>query len=148
MTLITRFATMLAAMLWWAQVALADDITISSARARASLTLTTTTGAVYFTISNAGKVDDTLLAVTTPAASSAMIHETTLVDDVMKMRMADGGLVIPAASKVEMKPGGTHVMLMGMKAPLKQGETVAVELVFQNAGVVKLEVPVQGVAAQ
>jgi periplasmic copper chaperone A len=147
MPIITRFLSMLAALLCLTQVALAADITVSGATARASLAPTATTGAIYLTIKNSGTSDDRLLSISTPAATSAMVHETTIVDDVMKMRMVET-VVIAAGATVEMKTGGTHVMLMGLKAPLKQGETLAMELVFEKAGVVKVEVPVQSVAAQ
>lgn len=145
---LVRFVFMLAAILCLTQVSLAADITVTDATARASMTPTATTGAVYFSIINSGKSDDYLLSISTPAASSAMIHETTIVDDVVKMRMIEGGLAIGAGTTVEMKTGATHVMLMGLKAPLKNGETVAMELVFDKAGKVKVEVPVEGVAAQ
>jgi periplasmic copper chaperone A len=147
MPIITRFLSMLAALLCLTQVALAADIAVSGATARASLIATATTGAIYFTITNSGTSDDRLLSISTPTATSAMIHETTIVDDVMKMRMVET-VVIAAGATVEMETGGTHVMLMGLKAPLKQGEVISMELVFEKAGVVKVEVPVQSVATQ
>jgi periplasmic copper chaperone A len=146
MSIFTRFTIMLAALLCLVQAALASDILVMNAKARASLTPTATTGAVYFSVMNQGAVDDRLLSISTPAAAMAMIHETTMVNDVMKMRMVDGGWNIKAGSTTEMKAGGTHVMLMGLKAPLKTGDTLAMELVFEKAGVVKLNVPVGGVA--
>ncbi len=144
MQIITRFMLMLAAFLCLAQVAPAADITVSGATARESLVPTATTGAIYFTITNSGTSDDRLLLISTPVATSAMIHETTIVDDVMKMRMVES-VVIAAGATVEMKTGGMHVMLMGLRAPLKIGETVAMELVFERAGVMKVNVPVVGV---
>jgi periplasmic copper chaperone A len=138
---------MLAALLCITQGALAKDITVMNATARASLVPTATTGAIYFSVVNSGTTDDHLLLMSTPVATSAMIHETTVVNDVMKMRMLET-VLIPAGKTVELKTGGTHVMLMGLKAPLKKGETVQMEFVFEKAGVVKLEVPVGDVAAQ
>jgi periplasmic copper chaperone A len=146
MCIITRFFVMLAALLCLTQVTLAADVTVLNAKARASLTPTATTGAVYFSVMNKGAADDRLLSISTPAAAMAMIHETTMVNDVMKMRMVDGGWNIKAGTTTEMKAGGTHVMLMGLKAPLKTGDTLAMELVFEKAGVVRLDVPVGGVA--
>ncbi len=146
MSIFTRFSVMLAALLCLTQVTLAADVTVLNAKARASLTPTATTGAVYFSVMNKGTADDRLLSISTPAAAMAMIHETTMVGDVMKMRMVDGGMNIAAGTTTEMKAGGTHVMLMGLKAPLKKGDTLAMELVFEKAGVVKLDVPVGGVA--
>jgi periplasmic copper chaperone A len=76
-----------------------------------------------------------------------MIHQTTVVNDVMKMSMLET-VLIPAGKTVELKTRGTHVMLMGLKAPLKKGETVEMALVFEKAGVMKVEVPVGDVVAQ
>jgi periplasmic copper chaperone A len=143
----TRFMSMLAVLLCLTQGALASDITVMNATARASLTPTATTGAVYFSIMNSGPADDRLMSISTPAAATAMIHETTVVNDIVKMRMLDH-VLIPAGKTVELKTGGTHVMLMGLKAPLKRGETVEVVLIFEKAGLVKVEVPVVDVAAQ
>ena len=120
---------------------------VMNAMARASLTPVAKTGAVYFSVMNHGGSDDRLLAVSTPAADVAQIHETTMDGDVMKMREVEGGLVVGAGETVEMKPGGTHVMLVGLKAPLKKGETVALELTFEKAGVVNVDAPVGDVAA-
>ena len=148
MPLFTRFMAMLTAMLCLAQVALASDITVTNATARASLTSTATTGAVYFSIANNGTSDDRLLSISTPAASSAMIHETTIVNDVMKMRMVEGGMVIVAGATVEMTTGGTHVMLTGLKAPLQKDGTVEMELLFEKAGKVNVVVPIESMSVQ
>jgi periplasmic copper chaperone A len=142
MTIVFRLAFMLAALLAFTQAVVAADISIVNARARASLTPTATSGAVYFSVENEGKTDETLLAVMSPAATSAMIHETTIVDNVMKMRMVEGGLVIPAGQTRDLATGATHVMLMGLKAPLKSGDTIHLELVFETAGKISIEVPV------
>jgi periplasmic copper chaperone A len=146
MTTAFRLAAMLAAILGLTQAVFAGDIAVTSVMARASLTPTTTTGAVYLSLQNKGSTDDRLLTLSTPAATSTMIHETTMVDDIMKMRMIEGGLLIAAGATLELKTGGTHLMLMGLKAPLKQGEMIALELVFEKAGKMSIEVPVRGVA--
>jgi periplasmic copper chaperone A len=146
MTTAFRLVAMLAAFLGLTQAVFAGDIVVTSAMARASLTPTTTTGAVYLSLQNKGSTDDRLLTLSTPAAASTMIHETTMVDDIMKMRMIEGGLPIAAGATLEMKTGGTHLMLMGLKAPLKQDEKIVLELVFANAGKMSIEVPVKSVA--
>jgi hypothetical protein len=56
-------------------------------------------------------------------------------------------VTLPAGERVALEPGGLHIMLMGLKAPLKKGETIELILTFAKAGQVKLEVPVAGVAA-
>lgn len=129
------------------QVAFASDIMVMNATARASLTPTAKTGAIYFSVMSHGTTEDRLLSISTPAASSAEVHETIVDGDVMKMRAIEGGLIIAPGKTYEMKPGGIHVMLMGLKAPLKKGDTVALELVFEKAGVVKVEAPVGDIGA-
>lgn len=146
MSLLARFTTMLAALLCFTQVALAGNITVVNPVARASLTPNATTGAIYFSVRNQGATDDRLLSITSAAAAMAMIHETTMVNDVMKMRMVEGGVAIAAGTTLDLKTGGTHVMLTGLKAPLKKGEMLQVELLFEKAGLVKVDVPVGGVA--
>ena len=74
----------------------------------------------------------TLTGVTTPAAGVAEVHEMKLEGDVMKMR-AVTGLDLPAGKSVELKPGGWHVMLLDLKAPLKPGTSVPVTLQFKDA---------------
>jgi periplasmic copper chaperone A len=142
-----RCLAMLAAFLCTMQVALASDIMVMNATARASLTPVAKTGAVYFSVMNHGNVDDRLLSITTPAATVAELHETVMEGDVMKMRAIEGGWVIEPGKTYDMKPGGIHVMLTGLKAPLKKGETIAFELKFENAGVVSINAPVGEIAA-
>ena len=88
---------------------------------------------------------DRLVGASSPAAEAAQIHKTESVDGVMKMREA-GPLEIPAMGTLEMKPGGYHIMLMGLKQPLKEGDTLEVTLTFEKAGQVAVKVPVGKVA--
>ena len=70
-----------------------------------------------------------------------------MVDGVMKMRMMMGGLTIPAGGKVELKPMGLHVMMMGITEKLVEGETLVLTLTFEKAGSVELAVPIAGPGA-
>jgi copper(I)-binding protein len=78
------------------------------------------------------------------------VHEMKMDGDIMKMRAVQGGLDLPAGKAVELKPGGYHVMLMDLNAPLPKDSTVPLTLVFKDAkGVeskVELKVPVASVA--
>ena len=74
-----------------------------------------------------------LLSVSTPAAGVAEIHEMSMDGSTMKMR-ALPWLALPAGQAVALKPGGYHVMLMDLKAPLKAGDTVLITLVIEGAG--------------
>ena len=72
-----------------------------------------------------------LIEVRSPVASSVEIHEMKLENNVMKMR-AIAGIDIPAGKTVELKPGGYHVMLLGLNRQMKEGDTVPVTLVFED----------------
>ena len=73
-----------------------------------------------------------LVGVSSPAAGVAEVHEMKMENDVMKMR-ALAGLDLPAGQTVQLKPGGYHVMLMDLKAPLMKDSTVPVTLRFKDA---------------
>ncbi|WP_415183672.1 copper chaperone PCu(A)C [Phaeovulum sp.] len=92
----------------------------------------------YMVISNEGKSADRLIGVETPAAEAASVHETDFGSDgVARMRALDG-LAIDAGDIVTLEPGGMHVMLMGLTAPLKAGDVVPATLVFEHAGRVEM----------
>lgn len=71
------------------------------------------------------------------------IHEMKLDGGVMKMRAIPGGLDLPAGQTVELKPGGYHVMLMDLKAPLEVGSVVPMTLVFKDSKGVESKVEVK-----
>ncbi|MBW9057538.1 copper chaperone PCu(A)C [Agrobacterium pusense] len=91
-------------------------------------------GGGYVTIMNGGDSDDKLIAVESSAAGRAEIHEMAMVNDVMKMRKLDEGIVIPAGQTVELKPGGLHMMFFDVKKPFAEGDKVPVTLIFEKAG--------------
>ena len=100
-------------------------------------------GAIYATIVNHGG-DDTLIGASAPSATMAMIHTSSHVDGVARMRMVDR-LAIPAGATVALAPGGTHVMLEGLAAPLVAGQQTTITLRFATADA--KQVPVAIVAA-
>jgi copper(I)-binding protein len=73
-----------------------------------------------------------LVSVSSPVAGTVEIHEMAMEKDVMKMRQVPG-LALAAGQATELKPGGYHVMLMGLKAPVVGGDTVALTLTFEDA---------------
>jgi periplasmic copper chaperone A len=87
--------------------------------------------AAYVTISNRGGTDR-LIGVSS-SVGTASVHSTTTENGVVRMRPA-GDLEIPAGSTVSLEPGGTHVMISGLKRPLKVGQSVALELAFARSG--------------
>jgi copper(I)-binding protein len=120
----------------------AQELRISQAYARATAPYQPA-GAAYLTIENAGRSTDKLLSATSPAAASVEIHTMAMEGNVMKMREAPA-LEVPPAAKLEMKPGaGYHLMLMGLRQPLKAGEKFPVTLNFEKAGRIEVDVSVQ-----
>lgn len=129
---------------------------------------TATTGACYMVISNTGSTAEKLTKVTVPSsvAAEAQLHETVMsgggtTGTTMKMGEGTTGttmggmgggamqmqevssIEIPANGKVELKPGGYHIMLIELAAPLKKGETVELTLTFDKADKVTVQAPVR-----
>jgi len=103
-------------------------------------------GAVFMTIENKGREADRLLSASSPAAGIVEIHEMKMANGMMQMREVTGLEIKPGAT-VELKPGGYHVMLMDLKAPLKQGESVPVTLKFEKAGAVEVKASIEAMGA-
>jgi periplasmic copper chaperone A len=96
-------------------------------------------GAAYMTLMNTGTVADKLISISTPAARKAEVHTHVMDDGMMKMRPV-GDLEIPPGDSAVMQPGGLHIMLMGLTAPLVEGETYPLTLNFERAGSIELKV--------
>lgn len=91
-------------------------------------------GAGYATFSNSTAKADQLVSASSPVAQRVEIHETMIMSGKAMMHPRPGGLTIPAAGVAALKPGGWHLMLIGLKKPLKAGERFPVTLVFETAG--------------
>jgi copper(I)-binding protein len=108
------------------------DILIQHAWARASIGAAKA-GAAYLTLVNHGGAPDRLVSVRTPVAERAGLHSHTMEDGVMKMRPV-GAIEVAPGEPTVLGPGGLHIMMMGLKAPLVEGERFPVTLVFERAG--------------
>ena len=95
----------------------------------------------YMTIKNAAKTPDKLLSASSPAAEKVETHVTVKEGDIFRMREVKG-YDIPAGGSFELKPGGAHLMLVNVKAPLKEGDKVPLTLRFERAGQMKAELRV------
>lgn len=124
-----RFAPF-AALLLAACAPAAPDVEVTDAWARA--TAQGQSAAVYASIASRGD-EDALTGASTPRAQMAMIHAGETVDGVARMRHATT-VAVPAGGTLALAPGGTHVMLTGLKAPLAAGETFPLTLTFAKAG--------------
>jgi periplasmic copper chaperone A len=98
-------------------------------------------GGGYLSLSNAG-ANDRLLSASAEVSKAVELHTMSMEGDVMRMRQVDA-IELPAGKKVELKPGGLHIMFIGLKAPLKQGDKFPLKLKFEKAGEVTVEVSVE-----
>ncbi|MBP6513721.1 MAG: copper chaperone PCu(A)C, partial [Steroidobacteraceae bacterium] len=87
---------------------------------------------------NRGRRADRLLSISTPRAESAQVHVTIRELDQVRMRRVDP-LHVAAGERLVLEPGGTHVMLMGLRSPLLAGEKLPLTLLFETGGEVKVD---------
>jgi periplasmic copper chaperone A len=105
------------------------------------------TGAAYMTLANKTNTADRLTGASSDVATKVQVHEMKVVNGVMQMREVAGGLEIPPGGSVTLKPGSYHVMLMGLKKPLVEGQSFPLTLTFAKAGNISVTVPVQAIGA-
>ena len=117
--------------------AMASELVFGALQFRATIG-SMPSSAAYISITNHSGMADRLLAVESSLAHKTELHTMEVTNGVMKMRQIDGGIAIPAGKTVQLAPGGLHVMLIRLKAPLNADESYRVTLVFEKAGKVKL----------
>lgn len=105
------------------------------------------TGAVYFSVTALSDTSDKLIAVSTPRAAKAEMHTQMMDGDVMKMRPVTAIEVNPGEPTV-LKPGGLHIMLVGLTAPLREKDRFPMTLTFEKAGKIEVQVLVEAVGAR
>ncbi len=118
----------------------AETIQITDAKARPTPP-GATSGVVYLTVMNHGAADDTLTSVATSVADAASMHRTVNDSGIMKMEPV-GSLPVKAGGTLSFAPGGLHIMLTGLKRPLKPGDDFPITLNFATAGPVTTTVAV------
>jgi copper(I)-binding protein len=103
------------------------------------------TGAVFMRLRNKGDEADRLVGGETDVAQVVEIHETVMDGEMMKMQMLAGGLEVPAKGEVLLKPGGYHIMLIGLQRDLEVDDTFTLKLQFEKSGTItvkpKVELP-------
>jgi copper(I)-binding protein len=99
-------------------------------------------GAVYMVLLNNSPVDDKLLSVQSDIAKTIEIHQTTEADGMMQMSPIPN-VPVPSNGKAELKPGGMHIMLIGLNRELKAGDKIDFTLFFDKAGQVPVTVEVR-----
>jgi copper(I)-binding protein len=130
-----------------AQEVKAGDLVITQAWSRATPG-GAKIGGGYLTIENKGSAPDRLIGGSGDIAGKIEVHEMSMNSGVMTMRPLDKGLTIEPGKTVKLSPGGLHLMLFDLKAPLKQGDKVPITLEFEKAGKVTLSLDVQSLGAQ
>ena len=135
-----------------AMPALAGDVTIGALKISAPWTRATPKGAAvgggYMTITNTGSAPDRLIGGVADIAARFEVHEMSMDNGIMKMREVARGIEIKPGEKIEFKPGGYHVMFMGLKQQLIQGQNVKATLQFEKAGKVDVVFAIEGLGAQ
>lgn len=137
-------AALLAMPAAWAQDFTQGDLKIARPWARETARMARAGGA-FMTIENTGGTPDRLLKAASPVAARTEVHTVIQDGDVMRMREVPA-LDLAPKSKVELKPGGYHVMLMELKAPLKAGDRFPLTLTFEKAGTVTVDITVEKLA--
>jgi copper(I)-binding protein len=119
-------------------------VTIENAWARSTFALAKT-GAVYLSINNQSQHDIKLLSVNVDSsvADDAQLHETLMTDEMMQMREAEDGFELPSGEMLEFEPGAKHIMLMGLKQPLKAGDEFFLSLMFEKNKVLRVPIKVK-----
>ena len=118
------------------------EIVVTDGYARAAMP-GAPTGAAFMLLENTGPEDDRLIALRSDVAARAELHSHVAgADGVMQMRAIEGGIDLPAGSSHALERGGDHVMLLGLTRSLETGQSVHLTLVFEKAGEVDVEIPV------
>lgn len=102
---------------------------------------TSRNSAAYFTVENPSLADDILVSASTPRARVAELHKIVEVGLAKSMQHVDG-VVIGGATRLELNPGGYHLMLIDLTSPLQEGEKIPLTLEFKRSGKIEVNFPV------
>lgn len=102
-------------------------------------------GGGFLVLDNAG-ADDRLVAASSPVSARVELHTMSMQDNVMRMREVEH-IEVPAGKRVELRPGGLHLMFIELKAPLEEGRSFPVTLRFERAGEVEVQMSVRSMGA-
>jgi len=130
----------------------AEDVTAGPLKISAPWVRATPKGANvgggYMTVTNTGSAPDRLIGGATDISSRFEIHEMSMDGGVMKMRAMPKGIEIKPGQTVEFKPGGYHLMFLGLTQSLEKGGHVKATLQFEKAGKIEVDFTVEGIGAQ
>ena len=123
------------------QVVLAQSLAVENAQVRAVPPVSTTTAA-FMVLTNHGDGDLAVVEAHSPAAETTELHNHVDVDGVMQMRQVPE-IAVPAGGSTELAPGGLHLMLIDLVAPLEEGEEVEITLVLESDETLTFNAPVK-----
>ncbi len=129
--------------------AVADDYKVGQvmiADTWARVTLQSRPAAAYMKIHNMAETADKIVAASSPLADRVELHTHSMDDGVMRMRQVEE-IALPAKGHTELKPGGLHLMIFGLKREVKKGEMLPLKLTFKEAGEVEIMAKVGNKAA-
>ncbi|WP_142416198.1 copper chaperone PCu(A)C [Bartonella massiliensis] len=96
-------------------------------------------GSGYLYIINHSDTPDRLVSISTNGVKTTEIHSMAVVNDIMKMEKMHNGIEIPGNGEITLKPGGNHIMFMGLSKPFKIGDKISAKLTFENAGTINVD---------
>jgi len=128
----------------WAQNYRAGSIEVDRPWARATTGYDLTNSAAYMLLSDHGTEPDRLVSASSPIAREVVLHVFNVENGVYGMHPVSAIQITPGTALTVLEPGGAHVMLEGLKQPLKAGESFPLTLTFKRAGTLRVEVQVEG----
>lgn len=148
---LTLVAAVFAAFTVAATQASAEDVKVGALQISAPWARATPKGAAvgggYLKITNTGDAPDRLTGGATSIAGRLEVHEMSMSGNTMKMRQLTNGLEIKPGQTVELKPGGVHIMFVGLKQQLQQGQHFKATLQFEKAGKVDVDFSIAGIGS-
>ncbi|GAA4658634.1 copper chaperone PCu(A)C [Bartonella pachyuromydis] len=102
----------------------------------------------YLYIINHGNIPDRLVSVSANGVQTAEIHSMAVVNDIMKMEKMHHGIEIPGNGEITLKPGGDHIMFMGLSQPFKLGDKISAKLTFEKAGTIDVDFSVNAMGGK
>ncbi len=105
-------------------------------------------GSGYLYIINHSSTPDRLVSISTNGVQTTEIHSMAVVNDIMKMEKMHNGIEIPGNGEITLKPGGNHIMFMGLTKPFKLGDKISATLTFEKAGTVDIDFSVNAMVGK
>ncbi|EJF89509.1 hypothetical protein ME1_00279 [Bartonella vinsonii subsp. arupensis OK-94-513] len=97
----------------------------------------------YLYIINHSNTPDRLISISTNGVQTTEIHSMVVVNDIMNMEKMHNGIEIPGNGEISLKPGGNHIMFMGLSQPFKPGDKISAKLTFEKAGTMNIDFSVK-----